>query len=157
MFFSAGILLAQINKNTVGIGGSLCWEREYWDDEEGTSAFQISPEISCFMLNNLSVLLNIQTVIYTYPKKWHGSPDLDLGFGIGSKYYFKYFYSGLSFQYRQWNKTDSKHYLLWEGGYLLSVKEHVFVDFGLDFLDGINKSAKQHSKIKTGIGIAIFL
>lgn len=148
---------AQFKKGTIGIGGGVSWECSYWQNQEGTSIITIKPEANYFYCDNLSVLISINTLIYLYPDDWGGDPDVDKGFGLGGKYYFKYFYGGLSFLFKKMNLNPAREHLLFEAGRLVKLSEKVFLDVGLDYQHGISTANKKNSKIKTEIGIAVFL
>ena len=153
-----GFCLAQFDKKTIRIGGSLSWEQTYYDfEDEGISVFSIKPEAEYFFFKNISLLTSMQTFIYTYPKGWGGSTDTDFGFGLGGKYYYKYFYGGISYQFKQWNNIKPREHMLFELGYLFKLNQKIYLDMGLDILQGVSSLNYKNTKAKIDIGIAAFL
>ncbi len=158
ILFIHGICLAQFDKKTIRIGGSLSWEQTFYDfEDQGISVFSIKPETEYFIIKNISLLTSIQTFIYTYPKDWGGSTDIDVGFGLGGKYYYRYFYGGIAYQFKQWNDLKARKHVLLEFGYLFKLNQKVFLDMGLDILQGVSSLNNKNTKTKIDVGIAAFL
>lgn len=153
----SSVCLAQFKKKAIGIGGNFSWESTYRDYEEVTSIITIKPEINYFYRDNLSVLISLNTLINIFPKSWESPPDVDFGFAFGARYYLKYFYGGISFQFKKMSPYPSREHLLFEIGRLIKLNEKVCLDIGLDYQQGISTANKRNSKIKMEIGIAVFL
>ena len=157
LLFCFASLLAQFKAGDTSLGGSVSYERNYWNKEAQISIFGIQPECNYFILNNFSLQIIGLTSVYIYPKDWSSNPDSDLGFGLGAKYFLRSFYIGSSFVYKRWNNIPARHDLLIEAGYLQKLNQKVFLDLGCNYTTGISDVNRKISKVKLELGIVAFL
>ncbi len=105
----------------------------------------------------ISLQLTVLTALNIYPPEGNDSPECDLGFGLGQKFYLYQFYLGTSFVFKKYNDLPDRNVLLIESGYLVRLNQKIFLDLGLDYAHGISTTNQQLSNIKFEVGVATFL
>ena len=143
---------AQFYTGMKSLGGSVSYTKQYYDKEETSSIFMLQPTISYFVQDNIAIVGSLNRIT---SKTDRYTSTLNGG-GAGLKLFVQSTYLGIIYQAQKWEDSDrSSSDVLVETGYLYELSQHVFLDFGVDYLKGLQDMDKMEI-LTAGIGVATF-
>jgi len=146
-------------------------------DFDATTTLGLDAMVSYFLMKDISLDVGLfwesVTSPYFYMKEDETQTVSDLLLGVGGSFYITNFYINAAFLYELYSskynsKSDDTYnqnatYLLFGGGYLLPLVEHVFIDIGADYMMGLGKFSgdseadNERTNIGVGAGIVVHL
>lgn len=148
------------DQGTINLGGTASFESAKANsDADAETMFSLSPNVGYFVIDDLSVDLNLSYVNYD-------GDSSAMGIGLGARYFYMNFYGGLQFDYRTVGTDDwdvSSMYITPKIGYMMPLAQNVYVDLGLRYQMGIGdygqdgSGSNESSVIHFGVGLQVFL
>jgi len=151
-------------KGTKSVGGSVGFSTfNGGEDSLSFYSLYLSPSVSYFVVDGLSV-----DISPTFGVSWakNVKASTDIGIGIGSRYFYKFFYGGFMYRYSQYGQPGEKtsmQYLDLKAGYMFGVAKNIYLNTGLVYTMGLGKlkygdysSDNDFSRLEMSTGISIF-
>jgi len=160
MFFTIVLSLlmslsfSQFKKGLKTISGTISWIKTTYEGDDILTVFTFAPSFGFFTKDNVSPFFLINYTSIDYPQDISENKDTVVSLGTGIRYYHKNVYGSGAFMITSELDKHTESSVLLEAGYLMSLSDYVYLDFGVDYNLGIGYN--KTDTIVLGVGVAAF-